>query len=140
MAGPSAPPSLLRRVGAARSTAARLGRRGLSLARRTPFPRPTIRGWTVIAVGIGLVGGGLVGTTSVAVTAGLLLLVLVVLGIVMAFVVATPLRGSRSTARAIVQVGEVYRERIPLGSTSLPIGPRATMRPFSMTPSWPWSV
>ena len=127
MVGPSAPPSLLRRVGAVRSTAARFGRRGLSLARRTPFPRPTIRGWTVIAVGIGLVGGGLVGTTSVAVTAGLLLLVLVVLGIVMAFVVATPLRGSRSTARAIVQVGEVYRERITLGSTSLPIGPRATL-------------
>ncbi|MEG8035422.1 AAA family ATPase [Sphingomonas sp. LR61] len=71
--------------------------------------------------------GGLVGTTSVAVSAGLLLLVLVVLGIVMAFVVAAPLRGSRSTARAIVQVGEVYRERITLGSTSLPIGPRSTL-------------
>lgn len=127
MPGRSAPSSLLRRTGAARSTLGRFGRRGLSLLRRTPFPRPTVRGWTVIAIGIGLIGGGLVGTTSVAVSAGLLLLVLVVLGIVMAFVVAAPLRGSRSTARAIVQVGEVYRERITLGSTSLPIGPRSTL-------------
>jgi uncharacterized protein (DUF58 family) len=127
MSGPSAPSSFALRAGAARSTAARYGRRGLALLRRTPFPRPTARGWTVIAVGIGLVGGGLVGTTSVAVSAGLLLLVLVVLGIVMAFVVAAPLRGSRGTARAIVQVGEVYRERITLRGTSLPIGPRSTL-------------
>ena len=127
MSGPSEPSTAALRAGAARSALARYGRRGLSLLRRTPFPRPTIRGWTVIAVGIGLIGGGLVGTTSVAVSAGLLLLVLVVLGVVMAFVVAAPLRGTRSTTRAIVQVGEVYRERITLGSTSLPIGPRSTL-------------
>ncbi|OIH92953.1 MULTISPECIES: DUF58 domain-containing protein [unclassified Curtobacterium] len=127
MPGRPAPSPLLRRAGAARSTAARFGRRGLVLLRRTPFPRPTLRGWTVIAVGIGLVGGGLVGATSVAVSAGLLLLVLVVLGIVTAFVVAAPLRGSRSTARAIVQVGEVYRERISLSGTSMPFGPRSTL-------------
>ncbi|WFR66925.1 DUF58 domain-containing protein [Curtobacterium flaccumfaciens] len=105
----------------------RYGRRGLALLRRTPFPRPTLRGWTVIAVGVGLTGGGLVGTTSVAVSAGLLLIVLVVLGVAMAFVVAAPLRGGRSTTRAIVQVGEVYRERITLRGTSLPIGPRSTL-------------
>lgn len=127
MPGSPAPSSFALRTGAARSFAVRYGRRGLSLLRRTPFPRPTARGWTVIAVGIGLVGGGLVGTTSVAVSAGLLLLVLVVLGVVMAFVVAAPLRGRRSTARAIVQVGEVYRERITLGGTNLPIGPRSTL-------------
>lgn len=127
MPGSPAPSSFALRTGAARSFAVRYGRRGLSLLRRTPFPRPTARGWTVIAVGIGLVGGGLVGTTSVAVSAGLLLLVLVVLGVVMAFVVAAPLRGRRSTTRAIVQVGEVYRERITLGGTNLPIGPRSTL-------------
>jgi len=127
MPGPSAPSRVALRAAGARSTLLRYGRRGLALARRTPFPRPTVRGWTVLAVGIGLVGGGLVGTTSVAVSAGLLLVVLVVLGIVMAFVVAAPLRGSRSTARAIVQVGEVYRERITLGSTTLPFGPRSTL-------------
>ncbi|WP_144713036.1 DUF58 domain-containing protein [Curtobacterium pusillum] len=127
MSGSPAPSSLALRAGAVRSGAVRYGRRGLSLLRRTPFPRPTARGWTVIAVGIGLVGGGLVGTTSVAVSAGLLLLVLVVLGVVMAFVVAAPLRGSRTTTRAIVQVGEVYRERITLRGTSLPIGPRTTL-------------
>ena len=127
MPGSPAPSSFALRTGAARSFAVRYARRGLSLLRRTPFPRPTARGWTVIAVGIGLVGGGLVGTTSVAVSAGLLLLVLVVLGVVMAFVVAAPLRGRRSTTRAIVQVGEVYRERITLGGTNLPIGPRSTL-------------
>ncbi|MBT2503657.1 DUF58 domain-containing protein [Curtobacterium sp. ISL-83] len=127
MSGSSAPSPLARRAGAARSVASRYGRRALTLLRRTPFPRPTVRGWTVIAVGIGLIGGGLVGTTSVAVSAGLLLVVLVVLGMVMAYVVAAPLRGTRSTARAIVQVGEVYRERITLGSTTLPIGPRSTL-------------
>jgi uncharacterized protein (DUF58 family) len=127
MPGSPAPSSFALRTGAARSFAVRYGRRGLSLLRRTPFPRPTARGWTVIAVGIGLIGGGLVGTTSVAVSAGLLLLVLVVLGVVMAFVVAAPLRGRRSTTRAIVQVGEVYRERITLGGTNLPIGPRSTL-------------
>lgn len=127
MPGSPAPSSFALRTGAARSTLARYGRRGLSLLRRTPFPRPTSRGWTVIAIGIGLVGGGLVGTTSVAVSAGLLLLVLVVLGIAMAFLVAAPLRGRRSSARAIVQVGEVYRERITLGGTTLPIGPRSTL-------------
>ena len=73
MSSSAAPSSLARRVGAARSVAARYGRRGLALARRTPFPRPTVRGWTLLAVGIGLVGGGLVGSTSVAVSAGLLL-------------------------------------------------------------------
>ncbi|SDQ62838.1 Protein of unknown function DUF58 [Curtobacterium sp. UNCCL20] len=127
MSGSSAPSSAALRVAAARSVLGRYGRRALSLLRRTPFPRPTVRGWTVIAVGIGLIGGGLVGTTSVAVSAGLLLLVLVVLGVVMALVVAAPLRGARSTARAIVQVGEVYRERITLRGTSLPIGPRSTL-------------
>ncbi|WP_420368546.1 DUF58 domain-containing protein [Curtobacterium sp. L1-20] len=127
MSGSPEPSSFALRTGAARSFLGRYGRRGLSLLRRTPFPRPTSRGWTVIAVGIGLVGGGLVGTTSVAVSAGLLLLVLVVLGVVMAFVVAAPLRGRRTSTRAIVQVGEVYRERITLGGTSLPIGPRSTL-------------
>jgi uncharacterized protein (DUF58 family) len=97
------------------------------MLRRTPFPRPTARGWTVIAVGIGLIGGGLVATTSVAVSAGLLLLVLVVLGVAMAFLVAAPLRGSRTAPRAMVQVGEVYRERITLRGTSVPIGPRSTL-------------
>ena len=74
-----------------------------------------------------LAGGGLVATTSIAVSAGLLLLVLLVLGIVMALVVAAPLRATRSTARAVVQVGEVHRERITLRGTSLPIGPRTTL-------------
>ncbi|WP_439689041.1 DUF58 domain-containing protein [Curtobacterium sp. SP.BCp] len=127
MSSSAAPSSLARRAGAARSVAVRYGRRGLALARRTPFPRPTVRGWTLLAVGIGLVGGGLVGSTSVAVSAGLLLLVLLVLGTVMAFVVAAPLRGSRSAARAIVQVGEVYRERVTLQGTGLKFGPRSTL-------------
>lgn len=127
MSSSAAPSSLARRVGAARSVVVRYGRRGLALARRTPFPRPTVRGWTLLAVGIGLVGGGLVGSTSVAVSAGLLLLVLLVLGTVMAFVVAAPLRGSRSAARAVVQVGEVYRERVTLQGTSLGFGPRSTL-------------
>ncbi len=127
MSSSAVPSALARRVGAARSAVSRYGRRGLALARRTPFPRPTVRGWTLLAVGIGLVGGGLVGTTSVAVSAGLLLLVLLVLGIVMAFVVAAPLRGSRSAARAVVQVGEAYRERITLQGTGLRFGPRSTL-------------
>ncbi|WP_144762975.1 DUF58 domain-containing protein [Curtobacterium sp. 9128] len=127
MSSSSTPSSLLRRAGAARSVSERWTRRGLAMLRRTPFPRPTARGWSVIAVGIGLVGGGLVATTSVAVSAGLLLLVLVVLGIAMAFVVAAPLRGSRAAPRAMVQVGEVYRERITLRGTSMPIGPRSTL-------------
>lgn len=111
----------------ARSAVARVVRRGLSMARRTPFPRPTARGWTVIAVGVGLVGGGLVATTGVAVSAGLLLLVLVVLGIVTAFAVAAPLRGSRQAPRAMVQVGEVYRERVTLRGSSAPVAPRSTL-------------
>jgi uncharacterized protein (DUF58 family) len=127
MSSSAAPSSLARRAGAARSVAVWYGRRGLALVRRTPFPRPTVRGWTLLAVGIGLVGGGLVGSTSVAVSAGLLLLVLLVLGTVMAFVVAAPLRGSRSAARAIVQVGEVYRERVTLQGTGLKFGPRSTL-------------
>lgn len=118
---------LARRAGAAQSVLTRWTRRGASMLRRTPFPRPTARGWTVIAVGIGLIGGGLVATTSVAVSAGLLLLVLVVLGVAMAFLVAAPLRGSRTAPRAMVQVGEVYRERITLRGTSVPIGPRSTL-------------
>lgn len=127
MSSSGAPSPIARRAGAARSVLVRYGRRGLALARRTPFPRPTLRGWTVFAVGIGLVGGGLAGTTSVAVSAGLLLLVLVVLGAVMAFVVAAPLRGSRGAARAIVQVGEVYRERVTLSGTGMRFGPRSTL-------------
>ncbi|MEK6343184.1 MAG: DUF58 domain-containing protein [Curtobacterium sp.] len=127
MSSSAAPSSLARRAGAARSVAVRYGRRGLALARRTPFPRPTVRGWTLLAVGIGLVGGGLVGSTSVAVSAGLLLLVLLVCGTVMAFVVAAPLRGRRSAARAVVQVGEVYRERVTLQGTGLRFGPRSTL-------------
>ena len=123
---PVAPP-LLRRAGAARSALSRWTRRGTAALRRTPFPRPTARGWTVIAVGIGLVGGGLVATTSVAVSAGLLLLVLVVLGFVMAFLVAAPLRGSRVAPRAMVQVGEVYRERVTLRGATMALGPRSTL-------------
>ncbi|MFJ4221254.1 DUF58 domain-containing protein [Curtobacterium luteum] len=127
MSSSAAPSSLARRAGAARSVLLRSTRRGLSFARRTPFPRPTVRGWTLLAVGIGLVGGGLVGSTSVAVSAGLLLLVLLVLGTVLAFVVAAPLRGSRTAARAVVQVGEVYRERVTLRGTGLRFGPRSTL-------------
>ncbi len=127
MSSSAAPSSLARRAGAARSAIVRSTRRGLSFARRTPFPRPTVRGWTLLAVGIGLVGGGLVGSTSVAVSAGLLLLVLLVLGTVLAFVVAAPLRGSRTAARAVVQVGEVYRERVTLRGTGLRFGPRSTL-------------
>jgi len=127
MTQPPGTSTLLRRAGAARSVLDRWAKRAAAMARRTPFPRPTARGWSVIAVGIGLIGGGLVATTSVAVSAGLLLLVLVVLGIAMAFVVAAPLRGSRAAPRAMVQVGEVYRERITLRGTTMPIGPRSTL-------------
>ncbi|GAA3330719.1 DUF58 domain-containing protein [Curtobacterium albidum] len=121
------PAPLALRAGAVRSWALRYGRRGTALLRRTPFPRPTARGWTVLASGLGLTVGGLVATTSIAVSAGLLLLVLLVLGVVMALVVAAPLRATRSTVRGIVQVGEVYRERITLRGTSLPIGPRTRL-------------
>lgn len=118
---------ILRRAGAARSVVSRWTRRGAAMFRRTPFPLPTARGWTVVAMGIGLVGGGLVATTSVAVSAGLLLLVLVVLGIGMAFLVAAPLRGTRVAPRAMVQVGEVYRERVTLRGSTVAIGPRSTL-------------
>jgi uncharacterized protein (DUF58 family) len=97
------------------------------MVRRTPFPRPTLRGWTVLAVGIGLVGGGLVASMSVAVSAGLLLLVLVVLGVVSALVVAAPLRASRSAPRALVQVGEVYRERVTLRGSGNRFAPLSTL-------------
>ncbi|OIH94385.1 DUF58 domain-containing protein [Curtobacterium sp. MCBA15_001] len=80
-----------------------------------------------MAVGIGLVGGGLVATTSVAVSAGLLLLVLVVLGFAMAYLVAAPLRGNRTAPRAMVQVGEVYRERITLRGSTVTFAPRSTL-------------
>ncbi|MDP9735036.1 DUF58 domain-containing protein [Curtobacterium sp. 260] len=123
----SGPSTSALRAGAVRSWVLRTGRRGAAMLRRTPFPRPTARGWTVLGSGIALVGGGLVATTSIAVSAGLLLLVLLVLGIVMALVVAAPLRATRSTARSVVQVGEVHRERITLRGTSLPIGPRTTL-------------
>ncbi len=127
MSGPAEPSPLALRAGAVRSWTRRTGRRALGLLRRTPFPRPTTRGWTVLACGIALVGGGLVATTSIAVSAGLLLLVLLVLGVVMALVVAAPLRATRTTARGMVQVGEVHRERITLRGTSLPIGPRTRL-------------
>lgn len=118
---------MLRRAGAAQSVLSRWARRASSMLRRTPFPRPTARGWTVVAVGIGLVGGGLVATTSVAVSAGLLLLVLVVLGFAMAYLVAAPLRGNRTAPRAMVQVGEVYRERITLRGSTVAFAPRSTL-------------
>lgn len=121
------PSTLALRTGAVRSWALRYGRRASTLLRRTPFPRPTARGWTVLGSGVALVGGGLVAATSIAVSAGLLLLVLLLLGVVMALVVAAPLRATRTAARAVVQVGEVYRERITLRGTSLPIGPRTTL-------------
>ncbi|GAA1494539.1 DUF58 domain-containing protein [Curtobacterium herbarum] len=115
------------RAGAAGSALSRIGRRGLGMLRRTPFPRPTLRGWTVLAVGLGLVGGGLVASMSVAVSAGLLLLVLVVSGVVTALAVAAPLRASRSAPRAIVQVGEVYRERVTLRGSEVRFAPRSTL-------------
>ncbi|WP_065963782.1 DUF58 domain-containing protein [Curtobacterium sp. UCD-KPL2560] len=127
MSRPDGPSAVALRSGAVRSWGTRYGRRGLALLRRTPFPRPTARGWTVLGSGVALVGGGLVSSTSVAVSAGLLLLVLLVLGVVMALVVAAPLRATRTTARGMVQVGEVHRERITLRGTSLPIGPRSTL-------------
>jgi uncharacterized protein (DUF58 family) len=105
----------------ARSAGARLVRRApepvqraVRMLRRTPFPVPTTRGWCVVATGIGLVGGGLVATTSVAVTGGLLLLVLVVLGMAVAYGTAAPLSGTRRTGRTIVQVGEVFRESVEI--------------------------
>jgi uncharacterized protein (DUF58 family) len=115
------------RAGAARSDGARVLRRGLGMLRRTPFPRPTSRGWTLLAVGLGLVGGGLVAATSVAVSAGLLLLVLLVFGIVSALAVAAPLRAERSAPRAVVQVGEVYRERVTLRGSGVRFAPRSTL-------------
>ncbi|WIB13300.1 DUF58 domain-containing protein [Curtobacterium sp. MCPF17_052] len=123
---PAARPIALR-AGAAGSALSRFGRRGLGMLRRTPFPRPTLRGWTVLAVGIGLVGGGLVASMSVAVSAGLLLLVLVVAGVVTALAVAAPLRASRSAPRATVQVGEVYRERVTLRGSGVRFAPRSTL-------------
>ncbi|NII42367.1 uncharacterized protein (DUF58 family) [Curtobacterium flaccumfaciens] len=123
---PAARPFALR-AGAAGSALSRVGRRALGMLRRTPFPRPTLRGWTVLAVGIGLVGGGLVASMSVAVSAGLLLLVLVVSGVVTALAVAAPLRASRSAPRAMVQVGEVYRERITLSGSGVRFAPRSTL-------------
>ncbi|WIB25765.1 DUF58 domain-containing protein [Curtobacterium sp. MCSS17_015] len=118
---------LARRTGAARSAVSRYGRRGLGMLRRTPFPRPTPRGWTVLVAGIGLVAAGLVTSMSVAVTAGLLLVVLVVLGVVTALAVAAPLRASRSAPRAVVQVGEVYRERVTLRGSAMRFAPRSTL-------------
>jgi uncharacterized protein (DUF58 family) len=115
------------RAGAARSDGARVLRRGLGMLRRTPFPRPTSRGWTVLAVGLGLVAGGLVAATSVAVSAGLLLVVLLVLGVVSALAVAAPLRAERSAPRAVVQVGEVYRERVTLRGSGMRFAPRSTL-------------
>ncbi|PZE83339.1 hypothetical protein DEI91_10600 [Curtobacterium sp. MCBD17_032] len=116
-----------RRTGAARSVLSRYGRRGLGMLRRTPFPRPTLRGWTVTAAGVGLLLAGLVTSMSVAVTAGLLLVVLVVLGVVTALAVAAPLRATRSAPRAVVQVGEVYRERVTLRGSGMRFAPRSTL-------------
>ncbi|MFZ7086825.1 DUF58 domain-containing protein [Curtobacterium sp. RRHDQ10] len=91
------------------------------VVRTTPFPRPTTRGWTVVSVGIGLVGAGLVATTSIAVTAGLLLLVVFLLGIVVALIGAAPIRARRLGGRTIVQTGEAFRATIEVtGRTSGP--------------------
>ncbi|WIB64251.1 DUF58 domain-containing protein [Curtobacterium sp. MCBD17_040] len=76
---------------------------------RVALPRPTSRGWTTVAVGIGLVGAGLVATTSLAVTAGLLVLVLVVLGAVVAMVAAGPIRATRQVPRTTIEAGAVFR-------------------------------
>lgn len=86
--------------------------RVLRALRTTPFPRPTTRGWTILAVGIGLIGAGLVATTSIAVTAGLLLVVVLVLGIIVALAGAAPIRARRRSGRTVVQTGEVYRETV----------------------------
>lgn len=125
--GRSGRATFLRRVGAARAGASRVARPLLTVLRRTPFPRPTTRGWAVIAVGVGLIGGGLVATTSVAVSAGLLLLVVAVLGVVVSTVVAAPLTGQRLVSRSVVEVGEVHREQVVLRGSSSPIGPRSTL-------------
>lgn len=118
---------LSRRAGAVGSVLARYGRRGTGMLRRTPFPRPTVRGWTVLAVGLGLVGGGLVASMGVAVSAGLLLVVLVVLGVVAALAVAAPLRASRQAPRVVVQVGEVYRGRVTVRGSGVRFAPRSTL-------------
>jgi uncharacterized protein (DUF58 family) len=81
----------------------------------------------VTVVGIGLVVAGLVTSMSVAVTAGLLLVVLVLLGVVTALAVAAPLRASRSAPRAVVQVGEVYRERVTVRGSGMRFAPRSTL-------------
>jgi len=84
-------------------------RRGV---RRAPFPRPTLRGWAVLGVGVVLVVGGLAATTSVAVSAGLLLVAIVVLGGVVVLAGAAPLRATRRAARTVIEAGEVYRETV----------------------------
>jgi uncharacterized protein (DUF58 family) len=86
----------------------------LHVLRRAPFPRPTMRGWTLIALGIALLVAGIIATTGVAVSAGLLLLLLVVAGIAVASIVAGPLRASRSFGRQVVEVGEVFRETVEI--------------------------
>ncbi len=60
---------------------------------------------------------------GVVITAGLLLVFLDVAGVVVALSVAAPLRADRRISRAVVEVGDIHRERIEL------VGLRARLAP-----------
>jgi uncharacterized protein (DUF58 family) len=94
---------------------------------RTPFPLPTPRGWTLLAIGIGLLVGGVIATTEVAVMAGLLLLLLVLFGIVVALVVAAPLKARRDIGRAVIEVGQVHREIVEISGRDAGLAPTTNL-------------